>query len=32
MFSQLPDAMTWLGASIIVAAGLLLGYSQTRRR
>ncbi len=32
MFTQLPDAMTWLGASIIVAAGLLLGYSQTRRR
>ncbi len=32
MFAQLPDAMTWLGASIIVAAGLLLGWSQTRRR
>ena len=25
MFSQLPDAMTWLGASIIVAAGQLRG-------
>jgi drug/metabolite transporter (DMT)-like permease len=32
MFQQLPDAMTWLGACIIVAAGLLLGYTQTRRR
>ncbi len=32
MFTQLPDAMTWLGASIIVAAGLLLGYSQARKR
>jgi drug/metabolite transporter (DMT)-like permease len=32
MFAQLPDAMTWLGATIIVAAGLLLGWSQARRR
>ena len=31
MFHQLPDAMTWTGAAIIVAAGLLLGWSQTRR-
>jgi len=32
MFTQLPDAMTWLGAAIIVAAGLTLGWTQARRR
>jgi drug/metabolite transporter (DMT)-like permease len=31
-FADLPDAMTWLGAAIIVAAGLFIGWDQTRRR
>jgi drug/metabolite transporter (DMT)-like permease len=30
-FADLPDAMTWLGAAIIVGAGLFLGWSQTRK-
>lgn len=29
-FGDLPDAMTWLGAAIIVSAGLYIGWSQTR--
>jgi drug/metabolite transporter (DMT)-like permease len=31
-FADLPDALTWLGAAIIMGAGLALGWSQTRRR
>ncbi len=31
-FADLPDAMTWLGAAIIVAAGLFIGWDQARRR
>lgn len=31
-FSDLPDAMTWLGASIIIGAGLFIGWDQARRR
>ena len=31
-FSDLPDALTWLGAGIIMSTGLLLGWSQARRR
>lgn len=31
MFNQLPDAWTWVGAGIIVTAGLFLGWIQTRR-
>ncbi len=31
MFGYLPDAMTWLGAAIIVGAGLTLALVQTRR-
>jgi drug/metabolite transporter (DMT)-like permease len=31
MFGQLPDAMTWVGAGVVVAAGLWMGWSRTRR-
>ena len=30
MFDHLPDAGTWLGASIIVGSGLLLAWAQSR--
>ncbi|MBX6743171.1 MAG: EamA/RhaT family transporter, partial [Acetobacteraceae bacterium] len=29
-FSDLPDVFTWLGAAIIVASGLYIGWNQTR--
>lgn len=32
VFQEMPDAMTWLGAAIIVASGLYVGWSQSRRR
>ncbi|MBR0661551.1 EamA family transporter [Neoroseomonas oryzicola] len=32
MFAELPDAFTWLGAAVIVASGLYIGWSQTRKR
>lgn len=32
LFSELPDAMTWVGAAIITAAGLYIGWSQARPR
>jgi drug/metabolite transporter (DMT)-like permease len=31
LFSDLPDAMTWLGAAIVVASGLYVGWSHARR-
>ncbi|HYZ32398.1 MAG TPA: DMT family transporter [Crenalkalicoccus sp.] len=31
-FGDLPDAVTWAGAAVIVAAGLWIGWSQARRR
>lgn len=31
LFQALPDAMTWLGAATIVASGLYVGWSQSRR-
>lgn len=31
VFSDLPDALTWLGAAIIVGAGLAIGWTQARR-
>jgi len=31
-FAHFPDAMTWLGAAVIVSAGLYMGWSQTRRQ
>lgn len=30
-FGNFPDAFTWLGSAIITAAGLYVGWSQTRR-
>ncbi|MCX7381227.1 MAG: DMT family transporter [Alphaproteobacteria bacterium] len=30
-FGDLPDAATWIGAAIIIVAGILLGASQARR-
>ena len=30
-FGDFPDVLTWLGAAIIVASGLYIGWSQTRR-
>ena len=32
MFGDLPDAMTWLGAAVVIASGLYIGWTQTRRR
>lgn len=32
MFGHLPDALTWLGAAIIIGAGLALAWSQARGR
>jgi drug/metabolite transporter (DMT)-like permease len=32
LFDNLPDAMTWLGAAIVIACGLYIGWTQTRRR
>jgi drug/metabolite transporter (DMT)-like permease len=29
-FGDFPDFFTWLGAAIIVASGLYIGWSQTR--
>jgi drug/metabolite transporter (DMT)-like permease len=31
IFGALPDAVTWMGAAIIVSAGLYIGWSQTRK-
>ncbi len=30
VFGDLPDALTWVGAGVIVASGLFIGWSQTR--
>ena len=32
MFGNWPDALTWVGAGIIVSAGLILAWSQARPR
>jgi drug/metabolite transporter (DMT)-like permease len=32
LFNTWPDRMTWIGAAIVVGAGLYIGWSQTRRR
>ncbi len=32
LFDQLPDAWTWAGAAIIIAAGLYIGWSESRQR
>jgi drug/metabolite transporter (DMT)-like permease len=29
-FGDFPDVLTWVGAAIIVASGLYIGWSQTR--
>jgi drug/metabolite transporter (DMT)-like permease len=31
MFGDLPDALTWLGAAIVIASGLYIGWTQARR-
>ena len=31
-FGDLPDALTWVGTAIIVASGLWIGWSQTRKQ
>ncbi len=31
LFGDLPDALTWLGAGIVIASGLYVGWTQTRR-
>ena len=30
VFGDLPDALTWIGAAVVVASGLFIGWSQTR--
>ena len=30
VFSDLPDALTWVGAGVIVLSGLFIGWTQTR--
>ena len=32
LFGDLPDAMTWLGATIVILSGLYIAWTQTRRR
>ena len=32
LFGDLPDALTWLGVGIVIASGLYIGWTQTRRR
>ena len=32
LFGDLPDALTWLGAAIVIASGLYVGWTQARRR
>jgi drug/metabolite transporter (DMT)-like permease len=31
VFGEAPDGFTWLGAAVIVASGLYIGWTQTRR-
>jgi drug/metabolite transporter (DMT)-like permease len=31
MFGNLPDVLTWVGAAIVIASGLYVGWTQTRR-
>lgn len=31
LFGDLPDAMTWLGAAVVIASGLYVGWTQARR-
>jgi len=31
VFGDLPDALTWTGAAVVVLSGLYIGWSQTRR-
>lgn len=32
MFSEIPDAFTWLGSAVIIASGLFIGWLESRRR
>jgi drug/metabolite transporter (DMT)-like permease len=31
LFGDLPDVLTWVGAAIVIASGLYVGWTQTRR-
>lgn len=31
VFAEVPDAVMWLGAAVIIGSGLFIGWSQTRR-
>jgi drug/metabolite transporter (DMT)-like permease len=31
MFGDFPDALTWVGAAVVIASGLYVGWTQTRR-
>ncbi|MBD0271199.1 MAG: DMT family transporter, partial [Acetobacteraceae bacterium] len=30
VFGDLPDALTWIGAAVVMLSGLFIGWSQTR--
>lgn len=32
MFAEVPDVFTWLGAAVIIASGLFIGWLESRRR
>jgi drug/metabolite transporter (DMT)-like permease len=32
LFAEFPDSMTWIGAAIIVASGLAIGWNQMQRK
>lgn len=32
VFNEMPDALTWVGAAIIVAAGVFMAWQESRRR
>lgn len=32
MFGDFPDFMTWVGAGVVIASGLYVGWTQTRRQ
>ena len=32
LFADLPDAWTWVGAAVIIAAGVFIAWNESRRR